>query len=95
MLDDMPAYAYILECGDGRYYYGSTSDLHRRLTQHRSGKVRSTKGRLPIRLVYFEQVATPEQARQRERALKNGRTRRKTIQHLIRTFPPQRLAPFA
>ena len=54
-----------------------------------------TKGRLPARLVYFEELQTLAQARQRERALKNGRTRRKTIDHLIAAFPPERLAPFA
>jgi len=46
-------------------------------------------------LVYFEELQTLAQARQRERALKNGRTRRKTIDHLIAAFPPERLAPFA
>jgi putative endonuclease len=91
----MPACVYILRCADGRYYYGSTNDLLRRLGEHRSGRVRSTKGRLPIDLVCFEPAETLEQARQTEHALKGGRTRRKTIEHLIRTFPPEKLAPFA
>jgi predicted GIY-YIG superfamily endonuclease len=50
---------------------------------------------LPIQLVYFREFETLEQARQRERSLKNGRTRRKTIAQLVATFPPERLAPFA
>jgi predicted GIY-YIG superfamily endonuclease len=45
--------------------------------------------------VYFEECQTLEQARQRERAFKNGRTRHKTVELLIANFPPQRLAPFA
>lgn len=91
----MPAYAYILRCADEHFYYGSTSDLRQRLARHRAGQVQSTKWRLPVTLVYFEEYATLAQARQRERAFKNGRTRRKTIARLIDTFPPERLAPFA
>ena len=92
---DVSAYVYILACGDGRRYFGSTTDLRRRLSEHRNGWVRSTKGRLPVRLVYFEECSTLAQARQREHALKNGRTRSKTIENLICTFPADLLAPFA
>jgi putative endonuclease len=91
----MSAYVYILRCREGRRYYGSTNDLLRRLGQHRGGRVRSTKSRLPVQLIYFEECQTPEQARQRERSFKNGRTRRKAIDLLIAAFPPERLAPFA
>ena len=91
----MAGYAYILKCADDRHYYGSTNDLLQRLRMHRRGSVRSTKWRLPVQLVYFDQFATLEQARQREHRFKNGRTRRKTIERLLATFPPARLAPFA
>ena len=91
----MPGYVYILRCGDQRYYYGSTNDLIQRLAQHRAGRVRSTKPRLPVELVYFEECRTLDQARRRERSLKNGRTRRKTMELVIRAFPAERLAPFA
>lgn len=91
----MSCWAYILRCVDGQYYYGSTNDLLRRLARHHGGQVRSTKWRLPAELVYFGEFETLEQARQRERSFKNGRTRRKTIEQLIATFPPERLAPFA
>lgn len=91
----MASWAYILRCGDGRLYYGSTNDLIRRLADHRRGRVRTTAQRLPVRLVYFEELETPDQARQRERSFKNGRTRRKTIDQFIAAFPSERLAPFA
>ena len=90
----MPSYVYILLCRDGGCYYGSTNDLSLRLADHRAGRVASTKPRLPVELVYFEQCQTLAQARQRERSLKNGRTRRKTIDLMIRQFPRERLAPF-
>ena len=88
-------YAYILRCSDGRYYYGSTNNLFQRLARHRRGQVKSTKWRLPVKLVYVEAFATLEEARQRELSFKDGRTRRKAIDVLIAAFPPERLAPFA
>jgi len=91
----MTGYVYILRCSDGRYYYGSTNDLIRRLAEHRAGRVRSTRPRLPMKLVYFQECQTLDQARQREHLLKNGRTRRKAIDLMIQGFPPERLAPFA
>jgi putative endonuclease len=91
----MPAYVYILRCGDGRYYYGSTNDLIHRLARHRAGKVLATKPRLPIELVYYEECQTMDQARQKERSFKGGRTRRKKIDFLIQAFPRDRLDPFA
>ena len=91
----MPYYVYILKCSDGRYYYGYTGDLTGRLVLHRQGKVRSTKPRLPVELVYYETYPTAVEARKRERGLKNGRTRSKTINWLIDTFPKDKLIPFA
>jgi len=90
----MSAFVYILRCADGRLYYGSSRDLRRRLHDHQRGHVRTTKVRRPVELVYLEQVASDDEARQRERALKNGRTRRATIERMIATFPRERLADF-
>jgi putative endonuclease len=48
-------YAYILECIDGSYYTGSTTDLERRLWQHQQGiGANHTAKRLPVKLVYCE-----------------------------------------
>ena len=91
----MAAYAYILRCTDGCCYYGSTNDLLQRLVRHRAGRVRSTAWRLPVALVCFEEFETLEQAKRREQSFKNGRTRRNTIENLIRTFPADKLATFA
>jgi putative endonuclease len=65
-------FAYILKSEkDGRYYYGSTSNLERRLAAHNAGKVRSTKGRRPLKLIYFEQFTTRSAAFQREQFFKS------------------------
>ena len=64
---------------------------------HAASFVRSSCRNVLVRvhLVFFEECQALEQARQKEHAFKNGRTRRKTIELLIATFPPERLAPFA
>ena len=49
------AHMYILECVDGSYYTGSTTDLERRLVQHQLGEgARYTAKKLPVKLVYCE-----------------------------------------
>ena len=94
-LDEMIWCTYILRCADGELYYGIARDLRRRLREHYDGRVRSTKPRRPMRLVWYEEFDTAAQARRRERSFKNGRTRQKTIKLLIAGFPPEKLAPFA
>ena len=42
-------YLYILRCGDGSLYTGITTDVEKRLAQHRSGKgAKYTRGRAPL-----------------------------------------------
>jgi len=67
----MPYYTYILKSGkDSKFYYGSTSDLQKRLIAHNAGKVRATKGRRPFVLHYSEQFTTRSEAFKRERFFK-------------------------
>ena len=91
----MGYYVYILECADGKRYYGCTGDLSKRLAEHQQGESCWTASRRPVKLVYHETCETLAQARQRERSLKNGRMRRKVIDRMIAEFPPEELAPFA
>jgi putative endonuclease len=47
------AWVYILECSDGSFYVGSTTDLERRVSQHENGEGATyTKRRRPVRLVW-------------------------------------------
>ncbi len=65
------AYVYILKSKkDGCLYTGSTNDLNRRLSEHNSGLVFSTKSRVPFELVYYEAYKSEEDARYREKNLK-------------------------
>ena len=69
-------YVYILRSEkDGKRYIGLTGDLERRISEHNSGKVRSTKNRRPLTLIYYEEFGSKEEATKRERFYKSGRGR--------------------
>jgi putative endonuclease len=62
------AYMYILECADGSYYTGSTTDLERRLWQHQQGEgANYTAKRLPVKLVFCEYYQCVVDAFKREK----------------------------
>lgn len=78
-------YTYIVQCADGTYYTGWTTNLDTRLAAHNSGTgARYTRGRLPVALVYYEELATESLARKRECALK--RLSRKTKGEMVKSF---------
>lgn len=64
-------YVYILRCGDGSFYTGSTTDVSRRLREHQSGRgARYTRSRPPVALVYTEEAPDRAAAQRREAAIK-------------------------
>ena len=64
-------YVYIIECRDGSLYTGWTPRLSERIRAHNEGKgAKYTKGRGPVKLVYYEQFETKEEALRREYAIK-------------------------
>ena len=67
----MTAYTDSLECADRTLYAGWTNDLKKRLAAHNAGQgAKYTRGRGPVRLVYYEAFSTKEEAQKRETALK-------------------------
>ena len=67
----MSCYCYILECADGTYYTGWTTDPERRVKQHNKGiGARYTKTRRPVKLVYLEEQPDKITALKRELAIK-------------------------
>lgn len=74
-------FTYILKSvKDHKLYIGSTNDLRKRVKEHNSGLVRSTKYRLPVKLVYYEAYASEQDARHREHNLKlRGRAIRQLL----------------
>lgn len=68
----MSYYCYILECADGSFYTGWSTDPDRRQRQHNRGSgARYTRTRRPVRLVYVEPQPSRANAMKRERSLKN------------------------
>ena len=67
----MPYYCYMLECANGRYYTGWSTDPFRRLKQHNAGLgAKYTRMNGPSRLVYVEEVPDHSAALKREIRIK-------------------------
>ncbi|HZM21621.1 MAG TPA: GIY-YIG nuclease family protein [Anaerolineales bacterium] len=74
----MPSYCYIVECADGTYYTGWAIDPERRVAVHNKGLgAKYTKTRLPVKLVYVEELPDRKSAMKREIAIKSMERRRK------------------
>jgi putative endonuclease len=81
----MAFFCYILECSDGTFYTGWSTDPQRRLREHNSGLgARYTRSRHPVRLVYLEELPDRGAALKRERAIKA--LSRPQKQKLVATF---------
>lgn len=64
-------YVYILECADGSFYTGWTTNLKKRLSAHNAGRgAKYTRSRRPVRLVYTECFDDKSAALKREHAIK-------------------------
>ncbi|HEX5414614.1 MAG TPA: GIY-YIG nuclease family protein [Chloroflexota bacterium] len=68
----MSCFVYIVECADGTYYTGWTTNLGRRLCQHNHAKTGAhyTRTRRPVLLRYVEICQTRSAAQKREAAIK-------------------------
>jgi putative endonuclease len=66
------AFIYVLRCCDNRLYIGSTRELSKRLDSHKNGRVKTTKSRRPVQLIYYEEFDDYAEARRRELYLKSG-----------------------
>jgi len=66
-------YVYILKSQkDNHLYIGKTKDLKRRLKEHNRGRVSTTKGRLPMKLVYYEAYTDKTKCGKQELFYKSG-----------------------
>lgn len=64
-------YVYLIECGDGTLYTGYTTDVSRRLDEHRRGTgAKYTRGRGPFTLRRVERFRTRSAALSREHEIK-------------------------
>jgi putative endonuclease len=81
---------YAVEGDGGDFLYvGMSEDVPKRVRAHQSGKVRSTKGHRPLRLVFVEYVGPIDKAREREKFLKSTAGKR-WLKARVRGSPPDR-----
>lgn len=86
-------YVYILECSDKTLYTGYTPDLKSRLKKHNNSMgAKYTRGRTPVKLVYFECCENKSDALKREIAIKKL-TRKKKLD-LIDKFDLEKLLEY-
>ncbi|MEE6210752.1 GIY-YIG nuclease family protein [Salarchaeum sp. III] len=71
-------YVYVLECADGTYYTGYTTDVERRVAEHDAGDgAKYTRGRTPVTLQHVEEHDTKSAAMSREHEIKQLSRRQK------------------
>jgi len=64
-------WVYILECDDGSFYTGYTTDVERRVREHDRGDgAKYTRGRTPVELVHRERFESKSAAMSREYEIK-------------------------
>jgi putative endonuclease len=71
-------HVYVLECADGTYYTGYTTDVERRVAEHDAGDgAKYTRGRTPVSLVHVETYDSQSAAMSREHEVKTFSRARK------------------
>ena len=76
----------LMSLKDGGHYIGYINNLKKRLEEHNAGKNVSTKPRRPLKLIYFEACLNEEDAKQREKYLKNTIGRRYLSNPVTHTY---------
>ncbi len=67
-------YVYVLQSiKSGKLYIGRTENLKRRVVEHLTGKVRSTKRMLPLKLVFYEAFLSKKDVIRREKYFKTSK----------------------
>ncbi len=73
-------FVYILKCADGTLYTGYTVNVDDRCKRHNQGKgAKYTRCRLPVKVVYVEELETRSAALKREYAIKQMTRRQKAM----------------
>jgi len=80
-------YVYVLlSLKDKKFYIGFSENIEKRLLEHNSGKVKSTKNRKPFRLLCYEAYLTKSEALAREKYLKSSDARKEFKIRLKKTL---------
>jgi len=69
-------HVYILKLKDGTFYTGITSRLRKRMEEHKRGASKSTRYKLPAKMVWLNEVRSREEGRVLEVKIKGRGARR-------------------
>jgi putative endonuclease len=65
-------FVYVVECSDGSFYTGYTTDVQRRVEEHDRGRGgKYTRGRTPVELRHVERFDSRSAALSREHEIKS------------------------
>ena len=79
-------YVYVVHSiADNGFYIGYSTDLKKRLAQHKQGAAIATRHRGPWKLIYYEAYIEQADAKGRERYLKSGGGRR-FLRHQLQNY---------
>jgi putative endonuclease len=77
-IEFMKGWMYILECGNGSYYTGSTKQIKERIAQHQNGMgAKHTRNHQPVKLVYLEEFHRIDFAFYREKQVQGWSRKKK------------------
>ena len=80
-------FVYVLiSLKDRKLYIGYTQNLKKRMLRHYAGLVKSTAGRPPLKLIYYEAYQLEQEAKRREKYLKGGNGREVLKQQIPETL---------
>lgn len=73
---------YFLKLDNNQYYIGSTTNIDRRISEHQKGMTKSTRYKIPLKLVFKQEISNIQLARRVEYKLKKLKSR-KVIEDII------------
>ena len=76
------AYCYVLKCRSGPYYIGSTKNIVKRLNDHKFGRVKFTKNKRPLTLIFAKEFQNYKLALGFEKKVKSWK-KRKSIEKML------------
>ncbi len=75
----------LLSLKDWKFYIGFTSNLKSRFLKHQKGRVKSTKNRKPLKLIFYEAYLNKKDAIRRERYFKTSKGKT-TLRQMLKNF---------
>ena len=79
-------FLYIVECSDGSYYTGITTNIERRLLEHNCNNKKGakyTRSRRPVNLIYSEEYKDRSAASKKECMIKK-KTKKEKIKFILK-----------